>query len=166
MCSVLALIQVLCLVLVFVFLKLIFITSHVFVLYMHVWVHEPWLVEVRGRLEGVRSSFHHVGSFQGLNSGCQAWQCACSEPAPSPQLTFKIWFVFKSAHILPHGIFFTWNFLEDSWSKPSENCFGSGSRSIILATGEVEAGRSGVQGHPQLHSELKASLGYVRLSLK
>lgn len=27
----------------------------------------------------------------------------------------------------------------------------------------AKAESSGVQGHPQLHSELKASLGYVRL---
>lgn len=31
---------------------------------------------------------------------------------------------------------------------------------------EVEAEGSGVQGHPQLHSEFEASLGYIRSCLK
>ena len=30
----------------------------------------------------------------------------------------------------------------------------------------MEAGGSGVQGHPRLHSELEASLGYKRTCLK
>lgn len=33
-------------------------------------------------------------------------------------------------------------------------------------TWEVEAGGSEVQGHPWLHSEFEASLGYVRLCFK
>jgi hypothetical protein len=32
-------------------------------------------------------------------------------------------------------------------------------------TREVEVGRSGVQGHPQLQNKFQASLGYIRLSL-
>lgn len=31
---------------------------------------------------------------------------------------------------------------------------------------EVEVRRAGVQGHPQLHREFEASLGYIRLCLK
>lgn len=34
------------------------------------------------------------------------------------------------------------------------------------STGEVEAGRSGVQDQPQPHSEFKASLAYMRPCLK
>ena len=34
------------------------------------------------------------------------------------------------------------------------------------STWEVEAGGSEVRGHPQLHSEFEASLGYIRASLK
>ena len=34
------------------------------------------------------------------------------------------------------------------------------------STWEMEAGGSGVQGHPWLHSEFEASLGYMRPCLK
>lgn len=33
-------------------------------------------------------------------------------------------------------------------------------------TGEVEARKSGVQGHPEILNKFKASLGYLRLCLK
>lgn len=36
----------------------------------------------------------------------------------------------------------------------------------ILSTWEVEAEESGIQSHPQLHSECKTNLGYKRSSEK
>lgn len=35
-----------------------------------------------------------------------------------------------------------------------------------MGTGDAEAGRSGLQGLPQLHHALRASLGYMRPCLK
>lgn len=53
-----------------------------------------------------------------------------------------------------------------SWLDPSTYKGGMETHICILSAWEAEVKGGGVQGHPRLYDEFKASLGYKRLSQK